>query len=109
MTPGAHLAPPEHLSDEAKALWERITEEAAIDSAAAVVLRTLCDAYDRRNEARAKIKELGAVFVDRFNNQKMSPWVAIERDTTQMIHRAFRLLGFDQEARGEGDQTKLVF
>jgi P27 family predicted phage terminase small subunit len=92
---------PEHLSERTKTLWDRIVEENTIDSAAAEILRTLCDALDRREQARDAMKETGPLIKDRFGVLKVHPAAAIERDSTLIMHRAFRLLGFDQEPRGE--------
>jgi P27 family predicted phage terminase small subunit len=107
MAPSGKLDPPAHLSEEMQRLWTQIVEENAIDAAAVPILLTYCEARDRREEARAAMKEKGPIIKDRFGVEKMSPWVAIERDSTLIMHRAFRLLGFDQEARGGGDQAKL--
>ena len=98
---------PDHLSEGARALYARIREECVIDAAADEILISLCDAWDRRRQAREAMQETGPVMKDRFGVQKASPWVAIERDATLIMHRAFRLLGFDQEARGGSDQQKL--
>lgn len=99
---------PAHLSEESRKLWADIMEENTLDAAAVPILLTFCEARDRREEARAAIKDRGAVIKDRFEVEKISPWVAIERDSTLIMHRAFRLLGFDQEAR-DGNQGKLSF
>ena len=104
----AKLEPPAHLSDEARRIWERIVEENAIDGAAEPQLRILVESWERREQARAAMREKGPVIIDRFGVEKVSPWAAIERDSTLIIQRAFRLLGFDQEPRG-GEQGKLNF
>jgi P27 family predicted phage terminase small subunit len=99
---------PEHLTEKSKALWEQIVDENEIDAVAAKILLTLCDAMERRDEARKVIAERGITTLDRFNVLKVNPALAIERDSTLIMHRAFRLLGFDQEPRGE-QQGKLAF
>lgn len=81
-------------------LWNEIVEDNEIDAVAAKILLTLCDAMERRDEARKVIAERGLTTVDRFNVLKVNPALAIERDSTLIMHRAFRLLGFDQEPRG---------
>ena|ERR1041385_28817 len=100
MSPNAQPEPPAGLSPLALALWQSVCAESQIDAAAAKILATLCQAYDRRQQARDAIERDGAVYNDRFGAPKISPWVAIERDSTLIMHRAFRLLGFDQEPRG---------
>jgi hypothetical protein len=62
----AKLPPPEHLSEDARRIWERIVEENAIDAAAEPQLRILVDAWERREQARAAMKEKGPVIIDRF-------------------------------------------
>jgi len=102
------LEAPAHLSETSRKLWDRIVEENAIDSAAATILLSFCESRDRREQAQDAMRaEGGPVIKDRFGVQKMSPWVAIERDSTLIMHRAFRLLGFDQEQRGGNDQGNL--
>jgi P27 family predicted phage terminase small subunit len=105
--PASKLEPPDHLSEESRRLWRQVTEENSIDAAAYPILLTYFEARDRREDARADIKENGAIYKDRFGAPKMNPSVAIERDQTLIMHRAFRLLGFDQEARGGSNQGKL--
>lgn len=96
--------PPAHLSESSRELWKEILESSNIDAAATPILTSLCEAVDRREVARAKIAANGAVIKDRFGVEKMSPWVAVERDSTLIMHRAFRLLGFDQEPPGDAQQ-----
>ena len=91
------IKPPEHLSPEARKIFQRIVHEYEIDSAAEVILITCCEARDRREEARAAIAKDGAVFVDRFGQLKPSPWAGIERDAAGILARCWRLLGFDVE------------
>lgn len=100
------IPPPEHLTEKSKALWNQIVDENEIDAVASKILLTLCDAMERRDEARRIISDLGITTLDRFNVVKINPALAIERDSTLIMHRAFRLLGFDQEPRGN-EQGKL--
>jgi phage terminase small subunit len=94
--------PPEHLSPESKKVWTDIVGECDMDSAALVILRTLCDANDRRLEARASIEKAGSLFVkDRFGVVKSHPGLAVERDATLAMQRAYRLLGLDQAPSGQ--------
>jgi phage terminase small subunit len=89
------LKPPAHLSKDSQALYRTIVREYSIDDAAAMVLTATLDARDRREEARLAIAREGAVFVDRWNQPKPNPWVAIERDAGLAILRGFRVLGLD--------------
>ena len=103
------VPPPQELSLESQELWKQIVDENAIDAAAYPILLTFFQARDRREQARAAMAAEGGgpVIKDRFGVEKMSPWAAVERDQTLIMHRAFRLLGFDQEPRGTEQQGKL--
>jgi phage terminase small subunit len=98
MAPVTQVAtPPEHLSPESKQVWLDIVRDCDMDSAALVILRTLCDANDRRLQARASIEKAGSLFLrDRFGVIKGHPALAVERDATLAMQRAYRLLGLDQ-------------
>lgn len=97
---GEKIPAPEHLTERSKQQWALIVEENTIDTVAAEILQTFFDALERREEARRSIKENGVLIKDRFGVFKVNPATAIERDSTLIMHRAFRLLGFDQEPRG---------
>jgi P27 family predicted phage terminase small subunit len=92
--------PPTGLSRGAKRLWTSIAEELDMDSAGVLVLNLLCESWDRREGARAEIAKSGAVFLDRFNQPKLSPHAAIERDATLQILRCFHALGLDLASEG---------
>src|SRR6516162_7797707 len=87
--------PPAGLSPEAKRLWRTIASEIELDAGAALMLDLLAESFDRRQEARREIGIKGAVVEDRFRQQKPSPWIAIERDTTLAIQRCYHALGLD--------------
>jgi phage terminase small subunit len=91
--------PPKHLSDESKRIWRSIVADYEIDDAAGLILVSTLEAFDRREDARAEIAKAGAVFTDRWGQPKISPWCSVERDSTLIVQRGFRLLGFDQEGR----------
>ena len=100
-----NIQPPNHLSGESKALWAKIVDEYVIDTAAAQILETFFDARERRAHARSIIAEVGPFYTDRFGGVKQHPAVAIERDTTLIMHRSFRLLGCDQQSSGTEQQS----
>jgi phage terminase small subunit len=60
-----------------------------------MMLTLLCENWQRREQARLEIGKSGAVTLDRFKQEKPSPWCAIERDCTLAIQRCFRALGLD--------------
>ena len=92
---------PTHLTADSQKLWQTILRDYQIDSAAELLLVAVLEARDRREEARAAIAKDGAVQTDRFGQKKPHPSVGIERDSATTLMRGWRLLGFDQEPRGE--------
>lgn len=92
---------PAHLSTESKRLWKSAFENYSIDDQAEMILLCGLEARDRREQARQAIEKDGAVVLDRFQQQKPSPWVGIERDSAATLARCFRLLGFDLAAASE--------
>src|ERR1035437_6591501 len=90
---------PSHLPADSQKLWKTIIADYEIDRASEMVLVAALDARGRREKARAAIATDGAVVKDPWGQAKVSPWVAIERDASLALMRAFRVLGFDQEAR----------
>ena len=105
--PGGSGEPPEHLTDASKQRWRDIVTQNTMDAAAMPLLTSFLTALDRVEQARVEIARLGPLIKDRFGIVKANPWVAIERDSTLIMHRAFRLLGFDQEPRGSSEQGGL--
>lgn len=93
--------PPSHLSTAGKKIWKEIHDDYAIDPAAELVFVTLLEARDRREEARAVIAKEGTYTKNRFNETRVHPAVAVERDAAAVMTRCWRLLGFDQEPRGD--------
>ena len=89
------LKVPGHLSPEAKRIWKDTVENYRIDVQAAMVLRAGLEALDRRDQAREALKKDGVVVRDRWNQEKPSPWVQVERDAAQTLFKSFRLLGLD--------------
>ncbi len=87
--------PPKNLSGPAKKLWQQLADELELDAGGALMLTLLCEALDRRQQARDEIAKSGAVATDRFGQSKPSVWVAIERDSTLAVQRCFHALGLD--------------
>lgn len=92
---------PSTLSRPAKRLWQQLASDIALDAGGALMLTCLVEAWERREQARAEIAKSGAVYEDRFGQKKPSPWVAIERDSTLAVQRAFHALGLDLQPEAE--------
>ena len=93
--------PPKHLTAASRKIWRDIFKDYQIDPAAELILVATLEARDRREEARAQLAKDGSVQTDRFGQKKPHPSIAIERDAAVTMMRGWRLLGFDQEPRGE--------
>jgi phage terminase small subunit len=88
--------PSSGLSRNAKKLWLQIADELdQVDGSAQLLLDMLAQAWDRREASRAELAKSGAVFLDRFKQQKVSPHATIERDCTLAIIRLHHALGLD--------------
>ena len=92
---------PGHLTAASQKLWRAIVADYQIDPAAEMILLAVLESRDRREEARAGIAKDGATVTDRFGQKKPHPSIAIERDAATTMMRGWRLLGFDQEPRGD--------
>lgn len=90
------IQPPKHLTPEGRKLWKTISDDVELDQPALLLLTTLCEAFDRMNQAREVLKRDGILVKDRFGQEKAHPACGIERDSSASLMRAWRLLGFDQ-------------
>ena len=95
------LKPPGHLSANSKRLWRSITDAYDIDPAAGPILQNYLEAMELHEQARATIAAEGQIVKDRFGQSKAHPALATLRDAGTAMRSAFRMLGMDQEARGE--------
>ena len=91
MTPEG-LSPPEHLSREAAEWWLSVASDFELDSSGVKILGLAAGALDRAEEARAILAVDGIICVDRFDQRKPHPAVAIERDSRLSFARLVREL-----------------
>ena len=91
--------PPKHLTAEARALWTKLRADFTIDdSAGLALLQAACESHDRAQQARRLLDKEGIVSVDRFDQRKPHPAVAIERDARTQMMAALRALRLAPEA-----------
>jgi phage terminase small subunit len=69
------------------------------DPAGVALLDELCCCYDRLQEAKAGLRQHGAVMVDRFGQQKTSPWFLAVRDETSTFVRLSKALNLEVEGQ----------
>lgn len=92
----------DHLSDEARGLWEKINAEYVLDTAVQSILLTGLEAHDRMRQAQAIVARDGLVQVDRFGQSKPHPAVAIERDARAAWRQHIKDMGLDLEPLHDG-------
>jgi P27 family predicted phage terminase small subunit len=92
------IAPPRHLSREAKGWWAKLQEDFGIEDAAGLlILTTAAEAFDRMRGAQKLIKKHGATCLDRFGQTKANPATTIERDSRAAMLAALKALNLDIE------------
>jgi P27 family predicted phage terminase small subunit len=101
--PPADLPAPDHLGDEAKAEWQRISAElmplglkTAVDLAA---LAAYCVAYGRWVEAEREVKKLGTVLVSADGGLYQNPHLAVANRALDQLHRWAVEFGLSPAAR----------
>lgn len=92
------LAPPSHLSSDAKAWWAKLVNQYGIgpdDHAFLLLLAKALEAFDRAERCRRQIDEDGEVVRDRFRQLRPHPALAAERDARAAFFQAMKLLRLD--------------
>jgi len=96
---------PKHLSVEAKKIYRALVTEYAIrDEGGLRILTAGLEAFDRAKKARAQIEKVGMVFDDRFNQPRVNPLCAVERDARAQWLRALQLLNLDIKGENHDDE-----
>ena len=88
---------PEHLEPATAAWWLDVVDEYGLEPHHVRLLTLAAEAWDRGQAARAVIDEEGLTFDDRFDQPKVRPEVAIERDSRTAFARLLRELALDYE------------
>jgi P27 family predicted phage terminase small subunit len=68
-------------------------------------LLAACEACDRMTEAREVLDTEGLTYLDRFDQPKPRPEIAVERDSRVAMLRALRELGLDAAAVAEAPRS----
>jgi P27 family predicted phage terminase small subunit len=90
--------PPKHLKAGARNLWRRLLTDFVIDdSAGLVIVRSVCEAYQRQQEAREIVARDGVIITDRYGVPKAHPACAIERDARSQMLAGLRALKLSPE------------
>src|SRR4030088_194135 len=91
----AALLPPKHLRPDTAAWFASIIQEYELDSHHVRLLIKACEAWDRSEQAREAIANLGMTYEDRFGAPRARPECGIERDSRLAFARLVRDLGRD--------------
>jgi P27 family predicted phage terminase small subunit len=92
------IEPPRHLKAAARRIWRSLMEDYSLDDAAGLsLLQAACEAFQRAQEARARLDKDGAVIADRFGQLKAHPAAAVERDARGQMIAALRVLKLSPE------------
>lgn len=89
---------PRHLGKAGRALWREIAAEYAIDDAAGMALLTVAaECLDRIRAAQEAIARDGEVVKDRYDQAKVHPACALEKDARAGFLAALKELHLDLE------------
>ena len=86
---------PAHLRDDTATWWTSVAEGFNLEPHQLRILTLAAEAWDRGQEAREAITKYGAVYIDRFEQPRARPEVAIERDSRIAFARLVRELALD--------------
>jgi phage terminase small subunit len=87
--------PPAHLNADTGHWWASVMREYQLEPHHVRLLTLACEAYDSAQEAREVLQLEGKVYVDRFDQPKPRPEVAIQRDSAIGFARMLRELDLD--------------
>ena len=87
--------PPTHLSSETALWWRSVMAEYALEPHHIRLLTLAAEAYDSAQDARQVLQREGKIFIDRFDQPKPRPEVAIQRDSAIGFARMLRELDLD--------------
>ncbi len=96
-------APPEHLSERARAWWDDVVNGYALEPHHVHLLRLACEALDRAEQARQLLEKDGLTVATAAGSVKEHPAAAVEREAARTFMRLVRELGINVgEARPAG-------
>ncbi len=100
-------APPDHLSEGSKTLWNALVSDYGLtgDDAALMILKTALESRDRADQAQTILNKEGLTVEDRTRGLKAHPLVAVERNARAACLQAMKMLHFDIEPARPGRST----
>lgn len=98
MTTENQHAPPAHLNADTGHWWATVMTEYALEPHHVRLLTLAAEAFDSAADAREVLQREGKVYIDRFDQPKPRPEVAIQRDSAIGFARMLRELDLDVAA-----------
>ena len=95
MTTENQHAPPAHLNADTGHWWASVMAKYSLEPHHVRLLTLACEAYDSATEASEVLRREGKIFIDRFDQPKPRPEVAIQRDSAIGFARMLRELDLD--------------
>ena len=92
--------PAEHLSADSKRFWQEVAESFELEAHDFKRLQVACEAWDSLCEARETVAAEGMFFMDRYDNPRKHPAVAVQEQARIAFLRSIREMGLDIEAGG---------
>jgi P27 family predicted phage terminase small subunit len=92
---------PEHLKPDTREWWHNVVNTYELDEHHLKLLTLAGEAWDRGQQAREILEREGLTYLDRFEQPKSRPEVAIERDSRIAFARMLRELALDVEPPAE--------
>jgi phage terminase small subunit len=87
--------PPNHLSKATAEWWSSVMADYALEPHHIRLLTLACEAFDSAQDAREILQREGKIYIDRFDQPKPRPEVAIQRDSAIGFARMLRELDLD--------------
>ena len=92
---------PSHFLQDTTAWWYKIVDAYLLEPHHLKLLRACCEAWDRAETARLRVKRDGMFYEDRFGQPKVHPGVEAERKSRDQFRQLLRELGLDVAAPNE--------
>jgi phage terminase small subunit len=90
--------PPKDLNPAMRKRWVSIAGLISLDEGSASLVTALCRNIQIADDAAGVIAKEGLQVVDRFNQKRPHPALAIQRDSLNLVAKLYRALGLDLEA-----------
>jgi hypothetical protein len=95
--------PPPWLAESGKRLWTSTIHDYRLDASQRELLGVGCKLADRLAECREHLRNEMPVVVDRFGQEKLSPWAVLELQTSGQLSRLLGRLLAGVSRRVTGD------